>query len=281
VDLYSLTDPTVANNLVSLPLSKAITFGRFVPGNSPLHRLDPRAKILTLSLWIIALTLTARSPMLVGALLVFIVAARLGELPIRLLLGNFKPLMPVLLLTLAFNAWLIEGQAIVLAGKPTVLTIEGLERGLFLCLRLSVIVVGTSLLTLTTSPLSLADGLEELLKPLERLKLPVHELALTGTIALRFIPYLTDEAGRIYNAQRARGADFSGSLINRARRLVPLLVPLFVAAYARADRLAVAMEARGYAGGRGRTRYRMLKMSGLDLTVTMAGLLGGTLVLLQ
>jgi energy-coupling factor transport system permease protein len=243
-----------------------------------MHRLDPRAKILALTTWLVALTLTANSLLLVGALCLFIITAKASGLPARLVLGNFKPLMPVLILTLIFNMWLIEGRPI--PGFGTSLSVEGVQRGVYLCLRLSVLVLGTSLLTLTTSPLSLADGIESLLRPLETVRLPVHEMALTVTIALRFIPFLADEADRIYNAQRARGADFGGSLINRARRLVPLLVPLFVSAYARADRLAVAMEARGYAGGLGRTRYRQLRMGATDLAFTAFGLLGGAGIIL-
>lgn len=261
---------------MSLPLSKSITLGRFVPGDSVMHRLDPRAKILAFTAWLVALTLTAHSLLLAGALGLFVVTAKASGLPARMVTGNFKPLMPVLILTLVFNAWLVEGRPIPMPGVETAITVEGLERGVYLCLRLSVLVLGTSLLTLTTSPMSLADGIEGLLRPFERIRLPVHELALTATIALRFIPFLADEAGRIYNAQRSRGADFGGSLVNRARRLIPLLVPLFVSAYARADRLAVAMEARGYTGGTGRTRFRELRMGGSDLAFTACGLLGGT-----
>ncbi len=265
---------------MSLPLSKSITLGRFVPGESAMHRLDPRAKILAFTLWLIALTLTAGSGWLLTALCLFLAIGRASRLPLSLVLGNFKPLAPVLFLTLIFNAWLVDGRPLSVPAAEIPFTAEGVERGIFLCLRLSVLVLGTSLLTLTTSPLSLADGLEGLLRPFERFRIPVHELALTATIALRFIPFLADEAGRIYNAQRARGADFGGSILNRARRLIPLLVPLFVSAYARADRLAVAMEARGYAGGSGRTRYRELKMGAADVAFTATGVIGGTGLLL-
>lgn len=263
-------------NPVGLPLSKAVSLGRYVPGASVVHRLDPRTKILTCTGWLIALAFAEDTTLLSSALVVCFGLAALARLPLRLILGNFQPLAPIVALTVFFNGLMIPGQNLTVLDHVTGFSNEGLAQGLFLGLRILVLVTWVSLLTLTTSPLALAGGVESLLSPFGRMGFPVHEMALTATIALRFIPFLADEAGRIYDAQRARGADFGGSVFTRARKLVPLLVPLFVAAYARADRLAVAMEARAYSGGEGRTRYRRLRLlptDGLLLLVSGAGLL--------
>jgi len=202
---------------------------------------------------------------LVCATLFVILATRASRLPVRAVLGNLRPLTPILILTFALNAWATSGRpAIPIPLGLGALTYEGLARGLFLVFRLSALVLGTSLLTLTTSPLGLADGLESLLSPLKRLRVPVHELAMTTTIALRFVPMLVDEVDRLQKAQLARGADFTGGPIKRVRAVFPLLLPLLVSAFGRADRLAVAMEARCYGGDVGRTRYRVLVFSGRD-----------------
>jgi energy-coupling factor transport system permease protein len=255
-----------------LPLLKDITLGRFIPGRSVVHKLDPRSKILATGCLVIAL-MAAQSGLAVSVLLLlFVVVAITARLPARLLVGNLKPLLPLILLTFGLNAILTPGRTILeLPGGIGHLTDAGIYRGLFLTGRFAGLVLVVSLLTLTTSPLDLADGLEWLLAPFRRIGVPTHELAMTTTIALRFIPILVDEANRLRNAQLARGADFGGGPVRRIRSLFPLLLPLFVSAFGRADRLAVAMEARCYRGEEGRTRYRVLAWQWGDGLVIGAG----------
>ena len=264
----------------ALPVLKDITLGRYVPGESALHRLDPRTKIVGAGVLAIGL-LGARSGFTpVGFILCVLFLARACRFPLRLLAGNLRPLLPLLALTLILNALLTPGQTCyeipLGAGR---FTCEGVERGLFLVARLSSLVLGTSLLTLATSPLELADGLEALLRPFRRIGLPAHELAMTTTIALRFVPILVDEADRLRKAQLARGADFGGGPVRRIRSLFPLLLPLFLSAFGRADRLAIAMEARCYQGDRGRTRYRTYSLGAMDGVALAGAVLGSGLAL--
>jgi len=269
-----------ANKVFDLPFLQDITLGRYIPGDSVLHRLDPRVKIGGTAAFVGTLLGSRSGPSVAGAFLLLILLARIARLPVRLLLGNLRPLAPLLVLTFGLNALWTPGTTVwTLPGNLGELTSEGMARGLFLAARLSVLVVGTSLLTLTTSPLELADGLEALLHPFKRVGLPVHELALTTTIALRFVPILIDEVDRLRKAQLARGADFSGTPIRRIRSLFPLLLPLFISAFGRADRLAVAMEARCYRGDYGRTRFRELAMTGLDYAALAGILLAAALIL--
>jgi energy-coupling factor transport system permease protein len=256
-----------------VPFLKDITLGRFIPGGSVVHRLDPRSKILATGCLVAAL-MAARSGPMAGLLLALLaVLAAAARLPAGLLLGNLKPLVPLLLLTFGLNALLTPGRVIwVLPGGMGDVTDAGVLRGLFLSGRFTGLVLVASVLTLTTSPLDLADGLEWLLTPLKKVGVPTHELAMTTTIALRFIPILIDEADRLRNAQLSRGADFGGGPIRRVRCLFPLLLPLFVSAFSRADRLAVAMEARCYRGDEGRTRYRVLAWRWPDGLVAVCGL---------
>ena len=264
----------------NLPILNDITLGRYIPGDSALHRLDPRVKIGCSVAFMGAVLGTGSGVVLLGCLILLSLLGRRSGLPLRLLLGNLKPLIPILLLTLGLNAVLTPGKtAYTLPNGLGDLTWEGIARGLFLTVRLSTLVVGTSLLTLTTSPLALADGLESLLSPFRRLGLPAHELAMTTTIALRFVPILVDEADRLRRAQLARGADFGGGPVRRVRSLLPLLLPLFISAFGRADRLAVAMEARCYRGNEGRTRFGVLCITGTDCAVLAATLLASGVIL--
>ena len=259
------------NRHSALPALKDITLGRYVPGESALHRLDPRTKIVGAAILAIGLLGTRSGFTPVGLIACVLLLAQACRLPVRLLLANLRPLLPLLILTLVLNALLTPGRTCyeipLGAGR---FTCEGVERGLFLVGRLSALVLGTSLLTLATSPLELADGLETLLRPFRRIGLPAHELAMTTTIALRFVPILVDEADRLRKAQLARGADFGGGPVRRIRSLFPLLLPLFLSAFGRADRLAVAMEARCYQGDRGRSRYRTYALGAMD-GVALAG----------
>ena len=241
-----------------------LTIGQHIPGDSVVHRLDPRTKIIGTALLITLLfTVDGFLGYLLAALAIAAVI-HLSELPWRFVLRGLRPLLMILLLTVGLNIFLTEGEVVFRFLFLTV-TREGIARGLMMGTRLVLLIVGTSLLTLTTSPIQLTDGIESLLGPFRRIGVPAHELAMMMTIALRFIPTLLDETEKIMKAQMARGADFqSGGLMQRARNLVPLLVPLFVSAFRRADELAIAMEARGYRGGQGRTKLRELRFGRID-----------------
>ncbi|MDP6777104.1 MAG: energy-coupling factor transporter transmembrane component T [Candidatus Latescibacteria bacterium] len=263
-----------------MPVLKDITLGRYVAGESALHRLDPTTKIVTVGVLIIGLLGTRSGVTPVGFIACALFVARACRLPLRLLLANLRPLLPLLALTLILNALLTPGKTwCELPWGAGRMTLEGAERGLFLVGRLVSLVLGTSLLTLVTSPLELADGIETLLRPFRRIGLPAHELAMTTTIALRFVPILVDEAERLRKAQLARGADFGGGPIRRVRSLFPLLLPLFLSAFGRADRLAIAMEARCYQGDRGRSRYRTTSVGAMDALALAGAILGSGLAL--
>ncbi len=244
---------------------KDITIGQYIPGNSFVHKLDPRTKILISLLFIISLFLIDK---FVGYILVvaFIGAVIINsKVPPRFILKGLKPIIFLVILTSILNVFMIKGTPDTLIFKFGFLSIytQGVNTALFMALRLIFLVVGTSLLTLTTSPIELTDGIEILLRPIG--KEMAHQLAMMMTIALRFIPTLMDETDKIMKAQKARGADFeSGGIIQKAKNLVPLLVPLFISSFRRADELAMAMEARCYRGGSGRTRMKKLQFSNRD-----------------
>lgn len=244
---------------------KDITIGQYIPGNSFVHKLDPRTKILISLLFIISLFLIDK---FVGYILVvaFIGAVIINsKVPPRFILKGLKPIIFLVILTSILNVFMIKGTPDTLIFKFGFLSIytQGVNTALFMALRLIFLVVGTSLLTLTTSPIELTDGIEILLRPIG--KEMAHQLAMMMTIALRFIPTLMDETDKIMKAQKARGADFeSGGIIQKAKNLVPLLVPLFISSFRRADELAMAMEARCYRGGSGRTRMKKLRFSNRD-----------------
>ncbi|HLN61758.1 MAG TPA: energy-coupling factor transporter transmembrane component T [Symbiobacteriaceae bacterium] len=241
-----------------------LTIGQYFPGDSLIHRLDPRTKILAVVFLSVAIFLPHAWPGYVLTTVFCLGAVALAQVPIKFILRGLKPIFIFLAITVVFNAFLTPGEALVHVGRFTV-TREGLVLSLVAAIRLVLLVVTASLLTLTTSPIRLTDGMERLLRPLAPLGVPAHELALMMTIALRFIPTLTEEADRIMRAQAARGADFhSGNLMNRVKGLIPVMVPLFVASFRRADELATAMEARGYRGGEGRTKMRELDFGGRD-----------------
>jgi len=249
---------------------KDITLGQYVPGNSPVHRLDPRTKILGASLFIVLLFLAKGLPGYLAVTAFSVLVVGLSSIPLSYLLRGLRPLLFLLVLTVGLQVFLTPGTPIWHWG-PLVATREGVSLGIFLSYRLVLLVFVTSLLTLTTSPIALTDGLERLLQPFKRLGVPAHELAMMMTIALRFIPTSLEEADKIMKAQMARGADFeTGNPLQRARGLVPLLVPLFVGAFRRADELAMAMEARCYRGGEGRTRLKQLRFAFVDLGALVA-----------
>ena len=243
-----------------------ITLGQYYPVKSAVHALDPRVKILLLVAYIVAIFLV---PDLTGFLLIvlyLVFASRMSRLPARLLVKGLKPLRMILVFTFVLNLFFTGGETPLLDLGFATLTREGLINALRYSLRLIFLVLGSSLLTLTTPPVTLTDGLERLLSPLKVIRFPAHEMAMMMTIALRFIPTLLEEADKIMKAQSARGADFeSGRLFERAKAMVPLLVPLFVSAFRRAGDLAMAMEARCYHGGEGRTRLHVLKVQKRDI----------------
>ena len=243
---------------------KEVTLGQFFPGNTFLHRLDPRTKILFVIGYIVALFLAKSwaSYALMGVVL--IVALVLSRIRVKTILSGLKPILIIILFTGILNLFFTSGEPVVQFWVLTI-TREGIRAAVTMVLRIVMLITGTLLLTYTTSPLSLTDGLESLLKPLKKIKVPVHELAMMMSIALRFIPTLIDETDKIMSAQTARGAEFdTGTLTQRAKALIPLLVPLFISAFRRADELAVAMESRCYHGDSGRTRMKVLTMAGRD-----------------
>ena len=242
-----------------------ITLGQYYPVDSPVHRLDPRIKLILTVAYIVAVFLAksfAGYALLLGW--IFFVC-RLSHIPFKMVLKGLKPLRIIIILTFLLNLFMTQGNKVWVSFWIIRITEEAFLQALFYSLRLVFLVAGTSLLTLTTSPIALSDGIELLLTPLKKIHFPAHELAMMMTIALRFIPTLLEETDKIMKAQMARGADFeSGNLISRAKAMIPLLVPLFVSAFRRAGDLAMAMESRCYHGGEGRTRLRVLKITRHD-----------------
>lgn len=243
-----------------------IMLGQFVPGDSAVHRLDPRTKILAMIAYIVLVFLVQSMAAFAVPFLFVALALLLSGVPLSYVGSSLKPMRWLIAFMFLINLFFTQGERVLFSWWIVRVTAEGVRQAVFISLRLILLVAGTSLLTLTTSPIALTDGLERLLKPLARLRFPAHELAMMMTIALRFIPTLLEETDRIRKAQMARGADFeSGGLVARARAMVPILVPLFVSAFRRADELAMAMESRCYHGGEGRTRMRELRLARRDL----------------
>ena len=242
-----------------------ITIGQYYPADSFVHKLDPRFKILAVLAYIIAAFFVKTYIGLFVLLAFLTVAVAASRIPLKVLLRGLKAIYVLLGITFVFNALLSGGQTEYFRLWIFRLTREGLVRAVFMALRLIMLITGASLLTLTTAPIALTDGMERLLSPFAKLHFPAHEVAMMMTIALRFIPTLTEEADRIMKAQSARGAAFDeGGLIKRAKSVIPLLVPLFVSAFRRAEELAMAMEVRCYHGGEGRTRLHVLRFTRRD-----------------
>ena len=243
-----------------------ITLGQYFPGASAIHRLDPRNKVLLTLAYIVAIFLVKGFFGYALAAALVYACCRLSGIPVRYLARGLRPLRVILLFTAVLNLFTSGSGRIMFQVWFIQATWQGLSNAIFYTLRLTLLVLGSSLLTLTTSPIALTDALERLLSPLRAVKFPAHELAMMMTIALRMIPTLLEETDKIMKAQSARGADFeSGNLLRRAKAMIPLLVPLFISAFRRAEDLAVAMECRCYHGGEGRTRMRVLKMSRVDV----------------
>ena len=239
---------------------KDITLGQYFPGNSVIHRLDPRAKLIVLVAYIVALFL-AVSWVSYALMVVFLLACiRISTIPAKSFIRGMKPLMMILVFTGVLNLFFTTDGEVLGDFWFITITSGGLQRAVFMVIRILLLICGTFLLTYTTSPISLTDGLEALMNPLTKIKVPVHELSMMMCIALRFIPTLIEETDKIMSAQKARGADFeSGTLMEKAKALIPILVPLFISAFRRADELATAMECRCYQGGEGRTKMKLLR----------------------
>ncbi|MCR4771833.1 MAG: energy-coupling factor transporter transmembrane protein EcfT [Oscillospiraceae bacterium] len=251
---------------------KDITMGQYFPGNTVIHRLDPRTKLVLTLLYIIVL-FVAKGIWSYAVMLAFLsVCVILSRIRLSVLLSGAKPIVFIIIITGILNLFYTKGEHLLIKVWRISVYLEGLQTAGFLILRILLLICCTLLLTYTTSPLQLTDAMESLLGPLKKLHFPVHELSMMMSIALRFIPTLIKETDKIMSAQKARGADFeTGSLRQRAKALLPLLIPLFVSAFRRADELATAMESRCYHGGEGRTKMKQLRMTGADLAALASG----------
>ena len=258
-----------------------ITIGQYFPGKSAIHKMDPRIKILLSILYIVMLFVADNMwGLLLGVLFGF-AAYLISRIPLSMIWKSMKPVVPIVIFTAVLNLFLSTGDPL-WQWKFLKITREGIETAVFMSVRILCLIAGTSLLTYTTSPIALTDGIERLLSPLKKIKLPVHELAMMMTIALRFIPTLIEETDKIMSAQKARGADMeSGGLMQRIKALIPILIPLFVSSFRRAYELAMAMECRCYRGGDGRTRMKQLHLAGRDTAclVVMAMLVTALILL--
>ncbi|MGC4378214.1 energy-coupling factor transporter transmembrane protein EcfT [Fictibacillus sp. Mic-4] len=256
-----------------------VIIGQYVPGRSILHRLDPRSKLISVFLFVFIVFL-ANNWVTYGLLGLFTaVAIVVSQVPLRFLYKGLRPILIIVLFTFALHIFMTKGGALLFQFGWLKIYEQGVVQGAFISFRLIFLVLVTSLLTLTTTPIDITDGLEQLLGPLKRIKLPVHEFALMMSIALRFIPTLLKETEKIMKAQMARGVEFtSGPIKERIKAFIPLLVPLFISSFKRAEELALAMEARGYRGGEGRTKLRILKW-GIEDSILIAVLLILTIAL--
>ena len=261
---------------------KDITLGQYFPGDSAVHCMDPRMKLILTIAYIVAVFMIGNLPGYLLALGYLYLVVRISGIKFGYLVKGVKPLRFIIIFTFVLNLFFVQGETPVFDFGFWTLTKEALSNAVFFAMRLIFLVMGTSVLTLTTSPIQLTDGLESIMRPLQKFHFPAHELAMMMTIALHFIPTLLEETDKIQKAQMARGADFeSSNLIARAKAMVPLLVPLFVSAFRRANDLAMAMEARCYRGGEHRTRLRELKYTKLDLYAALSMIAFIALVVLE
>ncbi|MDR0491282.1 MAG: energy-coupling factor transporter transmembrane protein EcfT [Oscillospiraceae bacterium] len=248
-----------------------VTLGQYFPGNTIVHRLDPRIKLILTIVYFTALFLAKGFPSYILMLVVLLTCLFLSKTKPKTALSGLRPIIFIILFTVILSSFFTKGTAIV-EFWGIAITEEGLLNALFMASRLIMLIVGTFLLTYTTSPIALTDGLELMLNPLKKIRLPIHELAMMMSLALRFIPALIEETDKIISAQKARGADFeTGGLIKRAKAILPIIIPLFISAFRRSDELAIAMESRCYHGGEGRTRMKTLKAAGRDVIALICG----------
>lgn len=242
-----------------------ITIGQYYPAESPIHRLDARLKIIVAFLFIISLFIVNSILGYACVTVLLGVVIKVSKVPVKFMVKGLKSILFIILFTAAINLFLTPGEDVIWEFGVLHLTVQGIYMAIRMCIRLVLLIVGSSLLTLTTTPIQLTDGLEYLLHPLKKIGVPAHEIAMMMTIALRFIPTLLDETDKIIKAQQARGADFdTGNMIQKAKSMIPILVPLFISAFRRAEELAMAMEARCYHGDENRTRMNVMKMQSQD-----------------
>ncbi|HFI2692152.1 TPA: energy-coupling factor transporter transmembrane protein EcfT [Streptococcus suis] len=260
-----------------------LILGRYIPGNSILHRLDPRSKLLAMFGFL--LMIFWANNLVTNVLLILFVLGlvMLSRIRLSFFINGLKPMIGIILFTTFFQVFFTPGATILWEFWIFKLSVEGLQQAAIIFVRFVLIIFFSTLLTLTTTPLSLADGIESGLAPLKRFRVPVHEIGLMLSMSLRFVPTLMDDTTRIMNAQRARGVDFNeGNLIQKVKSVIPILIPLFASSFKRADALATAMEARGYQGGDGRTKYRILEWKTVDsLAILVMVVLAGTLYLFK
>jgi len=246
-----------------------VTLGQYFPGDTPVHRLDPRTKLILIVVYIVGLFAAVNWVSYAIVIAVTAACMWLGRINPRSAFKGLKPLIFIIILTALLNLFYTEGTPVI---EGWIITWEGIKKAVMMSVRIILLIIGTFLLTYTTSPIALTDGLESLFSPLKKIRFPVHEMSMMMSMALRFIPTLIAETDKIMSAQKARGADFeTGNLVQKAKALLPILVPLFVSAFRRADELAVAMESRCYHGGEGRTRMKVLKMKRGDLIAFVFG----------
>lgn len=264
-------------------MMEKLIFGRYIPGDSWIHRLDPRAKLLSTIFFIFVIFLANNWQTYLTLFIFVLTAVLLSEIKMSFFINGIKPMIWLILFTVILQVLFTGGGEVYFQWGILMITSQGLMNGVFIFCRFVLIIFMSTLLTLTTMPLSLTDALEYLMRPLTALKVPVYEIALMLSIALRFVPTLMDETEKIMNAQRARGVDFGeGNVFQQMKAIVPLLIPLFVSSFNRAEELATAMEARGYSGGEGRTKFRKLDWSASDtLVMAVFVLMTGALVLLR
>lgn len=256
---------------------KSIAFGQYYASNSFIHKLDARTKLIAVILYIVC-TFLCKSIIAFASLTLFALALMIiSRIPIKIILKSLKPIILITIFTAVINIFWTKGELLLFSWRFINIYVEGLYNALFIVIRIICLIIGTGLLlTYTTTPIQLTDGIERLLKPLRLIRIPVHEFAMMMTIALRFVPLLVEETDRIMSAQKARGADFSsGGLIKRAKALIPILVPLFVSSFRRADELATAMECRCYHGGKGRTKMTVTHMRFFDILTLLFMILFG------
>lgn len=260
-----------------------ITIGQYYATDSVIHRLDPRVKVVGTLAYLISLFCFNKFSGYIIAALFFAILVKISHVPFKFMVKGLKPIMFMLIFTAALNLFWTPGEVVLVKAWVFTITLEGVKRSVFMALRLTFLIIGSSLMTLTTTPNQLTDALEKLLKPLNKIKVPVHEIAMMMSIALRFIPILVDETDKIMKAQMGRGADFeSGNVIQRIKAMLPILIPLFISAARRANDLALAMDARCYHGGEGRTKMKPLKYKKQDviayLTVAAYAVVLGVMV---
>jgi len=249
-----------------------ITLGQFFPGKTIVHRLDPRTKLVLTLVYITALFMAKGILAYALMFVVLITCLSLSRIKPKTALKGLRPVLIIIAFTVILHIFFNKGETILFEYRGVSISQEGLLLAVYMAARFMMLIIGTFLLTYTTSPIALTDGLETILNPLKKIRLPVHELAMMMSIALRFIPTLIEETDKIMSAQKARGADFeTGGLIKRAKAILPLIIPLFISAFRRAEELAIAMESRCYHGGEGRTRMKILKMAARDFMALFCG----------